>query len=113
MHELAIAQGIVELASEAAKGKRVRSVNVEIGAASGVLPEAVTFSFELVAEGTCVQGAFLNILEIPAAARCENCGGEFAVTSTTFICDCGSFRHILVRGGELLVRSIEVEPEST
>lgn len=111
MHELAIAQGIVELASEAADGKRVTSVNVEIGSASGVLAEAVAFSFELVAEGTCVRGAALNILEIPASARCEVCGEEFSITSTPAICVCGSFRHKLLRGGELLVRSIELAPQ--
>ena len=77
MHELSIAQGIVTLVDEAARGRRIARVNVEIGAMSGVAPDAVAFSFDLVTQGTCAEGAKLNIIEIPATARCEDCGLEF------------------------------------
>jgi len=49
MHELSIAQGIVTVVDEAARGRRIACVNVEIGAVSGVAPDAIAFSFDLVA----------------------------------------------------------------
>ena len=87
MHELSIAQGIVTVVDEAARGRRIACVNVEIGAVSG------------------------NIIEIPATARCEDCGLEFPITDLFTACSCGSFRKTLLRGGELNVRSIELEPQ--
>jgi hydrogenase nickel incorporation protein HypA/HybF len=61
MHELAVAQSIVEKADETAAGRKVRRVIVEIGKQSCVSREALSFSFGLVAEGTAVEGATLDI----------------------------------------------------
>ena len=111
MHELSIAQGIVTLVDEAARGRRIACVNIEIGVMSGIAPDAVAFSFDLVTEGTRAEGARLNIIEIPATARCEDCGLEFPIADLLTACSCGSFRRTLLRGDELNVRSIELEPE--
>ena len=84
MHELSIAQGIVTLVDEAARGRRIARVNVEIGAMSGVAPDAIAFSFDLVTQGTCAEGAKLNIIEIPARARCEDCGLDFPMCRSLY-----------------------------
>lgn len=68
MHELAIAQNIVEKAAETAAGRKVRRITVEIGHDSCVSGEALTFSFGLVAEGTAAEGAMLDIRAVPGAA---------------------------------------------
>lgn len=68
MHELAVAQSIVEKVQETAAGRRVRKVTVEIGRRSCVSGEALAFSFALVAEGSDVQGAELEILAVPGDA---------------------------------------------
>lgn len=68
MHELAVAQSIVEKVQETAAGRRVRKVTVEIGRRSCVSGEALAFSFALVAEGSDVQGAELEILGVPGDA---------------------------------------------
>ena len=112
MHELSIAQNIVLLTSEAAKGRRILQVNIEIGAMSGVLPDAVAFSFDIVAEGTVAQGAVLNIQEISAVARCDECAREFQISALITPCVCGSTRQTLLQGDELKILNIELEPES-
>jgi hydrogenase nickel incorporation protein HypA/HybF len=76
-----------------------------------VLPDALSFSFELVAEGTRAQGATLHIIETPAWARCDDCGQEFSAADPPGACSCGSYRKTLMRGAELAVRSLELEPE--
>lgn len=61
MHELGICRNIVAIVGEAAKGRRVRRITLEIGSLSGVVAEAVEFAFDLAAEGTPAAGAALEI----------------------------------------------------
>jgi hydrogenase nickel incorporation protein HypA/HybF len=63
MHELGISRNIVAIVAEAAKGRRVRRVTLEIGKLSGVMPYAVEFCFDLAAEGTAAARAVLDIRE--------------------------------------------------
>jgi hydrogenase nickel incorporation protein HypA/HybF len=67
MHELSIALGLVELASEEAarQGRvRVETLYVRVGALSGVVPSALRFSFDVAAGGTAIEGAVLEIEEV-------------------------------------------------
>jgi hydrogenase nickel incorporation protein HypA/HybF len=109
VHELSIVCSIVELASQAAQGRSVRCVTLEIGTLSGVEPEAVAFCFPEVARGTPVENATLDILEIEAKARCELCGAEFSTPDMLSACPCGSRQFQRLRGEELNIKSIEVE----
>lgn len=109
MHELAITCNIVELVSEAAKGRKVTRVTVEIGKLSGVMPDAIAFCFPEVARGTEAESAMLDIREIDAAARCDICGLEFPTPSMLTICPCGSLRFQRVVGEELNVKSIKLD----
>ena len=69
MHELSIANGIVELCAERAGGERVTRVRLEIGQLSAVLPDAVRFCFDVCAKDTVVEGALLEIIETPGRGR--------------------------------------------
>ncbi|HEX3917333.1 MAG TPA: hydrogenase maturation nickel metallochaperone HypA [Caulobacteraceae bacterium] len=68
MHELAIAEAIVDRVAETAAGRRVVRVTVEIGDQTCVSCEALAFSFGLVAEGTGVHGAELVTRLVPGDA---------------------------------------------
>lgn len=109
MHELSITCNIVELVSEAANGRKVARVTIEIGKLSGVLPDAVAFCFPEVAKGTEAAAAFLDIREIDASARCDVCGAEFPTPSMLTTCPCGSLRFQRLAGEELNVKSIELD----
>ncbi len=61
MHELGITRNIVAIVAEAAKGRPVRRVTLEIGKLSGVMSEAIAFCFDVVAQGTPLEGAALEI----------------------------------------------------
>jgi hydrogenase nickel incorporation protein HypA/HybF len=67
MHELSITRNIVAIVSEAAEGKRVVRVVLEVGKQAGVMPDAIRFCFEVVSDGTAVQGAALSIIEVDGA----------------------------------------------
>jgi hydrogenase nickel incorporation protein HypA/HybF len=114
MHELSVAQRIVEIAEEqAAKSglARVTAIKVRIGGLTTVVPEALNFCFGFATEGTLAAGAELLIEEVPAEAKCSSCGRAFRVTDAFFmVCpSCSSPDTTLLRGQELDLLSIEGE----
>jgi len=71
MHELSIAMSLIDLACsevQLAKGEVIDVVNVEMGAHSGVVADALRFSFEVAAVGTPVEGARLAIRDVAGTA---------------------------------------------
>lgn len=108
MHELAITQSLVDAIVEQLGSRRVTVVNVRIGKVSGVVPDAVRFCFDLVAEGTPVEGARLEIAEPGGRARCRSCTAEFGVDDLVLLCPCGSADVELLCGHELTISSVEV-----
>jgi hydrogenase nickel incorporation protein HypA/HybF len=109
MHELAITRNIVALVDEAAAGRRVTRVTLEIGKLSGVMTEAIEFCFDVVTQGTVLDGAALEIRLIDGAARCQDCGCEFATETLFTPCPCGSRQTVRLRGEELNIKSMELE----
>jgi hydrogenase nickel incorporation protein HypA/HybF len=65
MHELGITRNLVAIVSDAAQGRRVRKVWLEIGERSALLPDAVRFCFDVVSRGTALEGAALEIVALP------------------------------------------------
>jgi hydrogenase nickel incorporation protein HypA/HybF len=64
MHELSITRNIVAIVGEAAKGQRVVRVVLEVGKLAGVMPDAISFCFDVVSSGTPAEGAELSIVEV-------------------------------------------------
>jgi hydrogenase nickel incorporation protein HypA/HybF len=110
MHELSIAEAIVGIASAHAAGRPVARVEIKVGHLRQVVPSALTFAFELVAQGTVLEGAELAIEAVPAAGRCRDCGAESALTGFPLQCSaCGGLDLEVLRGEELLVDALELE----
>jgi len=108
MHELSITQGVVEGVCEAVPDGQVLRVTLEIGRLSGVVPDSVRFCFPLCAQGTRLEGAALDILEVPGRARCGSCQRELDVDELMAVCPCGNPFLELLRGQELRIKSVEV-----
>ena len=108
MHELAITQSIVDAVSERAGDSRVTTVRLQVGQLSGVVPRAIQFCFELVTDGTTLQGAVLMIDELPGVGYCNDCGLDISLPDLILLCPCGSANVRVVSGRELAVQSIEV-----
>ena len=108
MHELAIAEAVIATIAEKVPGERVTRVVLEIGRLSSVVPDAVRFCFDLCAEGTVVQGAALEIVEVRGSATCHACGTELSLLRPFGRCFCGSADLTYVAGNELRVPEVEV-----
>jgi hydrogenase nickel incorporation protein HypA/HybF len=112
MHELAIAEAVIDIAAAHAAGRRVSSVQVKIGHLRQVVPAALEFSFALAAEGTPVAGARLDIEHVPAAGACRSCGAESELDGFPLACRaCGGLDVEVIRGEELQVASLECDDE--
>ncbi|MBX0329183.1 hydrogenase maturation nickel metallochaperone HypA [Oscillochloris sp. ZM17-4] len=114
MHELSIAMSLVQMADEAARkaeATQVTALYVRVGALSSVVPDALRFSFDLAAAGTLVEGARLEIEELPVRVFCIHCGVESELPSPqVFRCPiCQRPTGQLVQGRELELTSLEVE----
>jgi len=113
MHELSLAQSLVEQVGHAAKienAVRVSRIVVVIGKYSGVERDAFEFAFPFAAENTLVHGAKLVIEEIPATVSCQSCGARSHPEVVNLVCArCGSTQVELAGGREFLVRSVELE----
>jgi hydrogenase nickel incorporation protein HypA/HybF len=64
MHELGITRNIVSIVGQAARGRRVVRITLEIGALAAVEPRAIAFCFDVVARGTAAEGAVLDIVPL-------------------------------------------------
>jgi hydrogenase nickel incorporation protein HypA/HybF len=110
MHEMSITQGIIELCEKYAEGRRVLSVDVDIGELSSVVPNAVEFCFEACSQGTLLDGARLVIQRIPGRGCCQKCGADVQLLSLYDACtSCGEYGLTVTAGEEMRVREIEVE----
>jgi hydrogenase nickel incorporation protein HypA/HybF len=79
MHELSIAMEVVDLACDHISHMgtvRVDAVHMRVGLLSGVVKDALLFSFEAAALGTAVEGARLEIEDVPVTVWCATCVAE-------------------------------------
>ena len=110
MHELSLAESVVSIACRHAAGRPVARVELKVGHLRQVVPSALEFAFELLAQGTELEGADLVMEEVPAAGRCRRCGAESELPGFPLACAaCGGLDLELLRGEELLVDALELE----
>ena len=116
MHELSIAEELLEIIETRAAGAgigRVERITLKIGEYSGIMPEALEFAFEVAGQGTVAEGARLEIVEVPVTVRCNACEAETVLEDFAFLCtECGSLDVTVLQGNELYLDSIEVDGDT-
>lgn len=112
MHELSIAQSIVELVRAnvpAADVQSVKSVKIRVGKMSGVVADSLEFCFTAITQETPLQGAGLDIERVPFVMKCRSCGTLFESEAGIVLCPtCGAVDTEVLSGTELQVVEIEV-----
>jgi hydrogenase nickel incorporation protein HypA/HybF len=113
MHELSIAQNILDIASEQVKDlqfNRIISFKVKIGELAAVDPSSLLFSFDILKNDTVFKNTLLDIEEIPLRGYCDDCKTESKIDNFLFICgNCESTNIKLISGEELTLSEIEIE----
>ncbi len=111
MHELAIAEGLVDAVTERLPGTKISEVRLEIGALSGVVADSLRFCFDLATEGTALEGASLQITEPGIQCECRSCGDTFVPDGPggpILLCPCGSADVAVLSGQQLTITSVKV-----
>lgn len=117
MHELSIAQSILDIvAQELEKNnlKTVLRVKIKHGWLTNIVPEALDMGFQALTAGTPLETAVFELEAVPTRYRCTACGHEFSPESQgrLFVpCPaCGEeFGHEVLAGKELYIDFIEAQ----
>src|SRR5512147_2388389 len=113
MHEMSIAEGVLQLIEEAAERegfKQVKTIWVEIGKLSGVEAEALSFCFDAVTRGSIAEGAAFEIVAVPGRGRCPQCGKETELEAVYDACrHCGALPVEVIGCTEMKIRELEVD----
>ena len=113
MHELSIAMGIVDAAMDEARqrGVHVSAVHLRLGALSGVVKDALLFSYEVACQDTPLAGSRLIVEEVPVVVFCLGCDDTRELSSVrSFLCpECNRPTMDIRQGKELEVFALEVD----
>ena len=113
MHEITVALSLLEGVQETAIRQgidRVTAVHVRVGALSGVVRDALLFSWDVATAETLAEGSALRIEVIPLVVFCERCEDERAPRAGSgLVCpDCGTPSSRIVSGREMQLVAMEV-----
>jgi hydrogenase nickel incorporation protein HypA/HybF len=115
MHELGIAQNILEIVQQSVpkdQAKSVRDIRIRIGQLSGIVPDSLDFCFNAIINNTDMQQARLSIELISTLSQCKKCAHRFEIKDWIFSCPaCQSVNIELVSGKELEIVDIQLVDE--
>lgn len=115
-HELSIVHGIVTTVTESLIGRHVSqvySVKLNVGALSGVVEDALQFSYGIATEGSILAGSRIEVVHIPVRVYCAECQLESELPSLrSFRCiQCGTPSRDIRSGRKLDIESLEIDKE--
>lgn len=109
---MALGSAVVNTAAKHANGRPVKVVTLSVGKLRQVVPDSLSFYFDIIARGTICDGARLEINVVPALLRCDNCAKEWEPDFPTFRCPfCADSKVTVLSGEEFMVESLEVEED--
>ena len=113
MHEMSIAESILNIVDEYMmneNGRTLKEVAVEIGELVAVVPDSLTFCYDVLIEDTPYKNSKLKIDIIPLNGKCTDCNRSSKIINYEFICPhCKSSRLEIQGGQELRISHLEVD----
>lgn len=113
MHEMSLAEGILQIVEDTAAKqgfRRVTEVCLEIGALSGVEVEALNFCLDVVLKDSVADGARLVLERLPGQGWCLSCGQSVEIQALYDACPkCGGYQVQATGGTEMRVKDLLVE----
>ncbi len=113
MHELSIASAVLDTVRQELDrrpGARVTRIGLRVGDMAGVSRDALSFSFEVLVQGTDLEKVALAFEFCPVRYRCRSCGEAFTVSEyDTFCPRCHTPETDCIGGTELDLAYLELE----
>jgi len=111
MHELSLAQSIIEIVIDELPKHgltKVNAITLKLGEMTQLFPDSLLFGFECLSQGTSLEGAQLVIDRVPPKGRCMRCGQEFLIRNWECRCPgCGDTEIVTVSGKELEIVELD------
>jgi hydrogenase nickel incorporation protein HypA/HybF len=115
MHELSIAQNILDIIGDhvsSEQRRQIRSIRLKVGEQAGVVPESLEFCFNILIDGTSLQGAVLEMERVPFMVKCNSCGKTSTNESGILFCSsCNVNDVVMISGNELQITEMEISDE--
>jgi hydrogenase nickel incorporation protein HypA/HybF len=116
MHELSIAREIAMIVCESVaphERSRIRTITVDVGEMSGVVPDSLAFCFEAIADELRLPPRTLRVRRIDFRCYCRTCRKDFASDLGLLMCPaCGGTDTDIRSGRELRVATIDIDEPS-
>ena len=120
MHELSMAQGIINAVLDTANENNATEVNevtIEVGRLAMINPEQLKFILGVLIENTLMEDAEITFEEIPAVIDCNDCSfhGEAILDDSDHYAplvkcpECDSLGVEVLNGKDIVVKNIVIE----
>lgn len=116
MHELPIIKTVFRNVLEYANRENAEKVNkvyLEVGVLRDFVPELMKKYWAYIVKGSIAEGSTLLLRELPAVAKCGQCGEEYQLDVKDVYNNkcpkCGFDKGALIKGRELIIYSIEIK----
>ncbi|MFZ5752663.1 MAG: hydrogenase maturation nickel metallochaperone HypA [Bacillota bacterium] len=117
MHELALAQQLLQVVEQTARANRLKNVveiKIVVGEMMAVVPEALEFSFQVISQNTVAQGAKLVIEEQQALNACPQCQETYPWLEYGYRCpSCSHLGGKIIQGRDFYIDYIEGDEASS
>lgn len=122
MHELSMADAMVKTVLDVAEkndATEILEVTIEVGKLTMLNPEQLKFLLDVLVENTLLEGAEINIVELPVEVKCNSCeytgladmDGSDHYLAIVKCPECGERNVEVIAGRECNVKNIKIEKE--
>ena len=114
MHEFGLVEGIVETVRQRSGDRPVARVRVRIGTLHRAFDGPMEQAFEMVVAGSPLEGARLELVQMPVTSTCRSCGHAESGDEMVLICPSCDGTSLAYDGGEeLILESVEYREPAT
>jgi hydrogenase nickel incorporation protein HypA/HybF len=117
MHELSLAQHLLDLALQhaaRARAERVTQLYLVVGEMAPLEETSLSFYWDQISLGTPAEGSSVRVRRLSLQLNCLDCGQSFEPGDRSWSCPaCGSERVRLQGGDECYLEAIDVEAALT
>ncbi|MEN6373746.1 MAG: hydrogenase maturation nickel metallochaperone HypA [Smithella sp.] len=112
MHELYLAESVLNIVQEYAarqQFKKVNSISLSFGRLSCIEPKSLQFAFEVQAKDSLAQDAVLQFKILPAIIHCFSCDRDLELEVYEGICPLCRGEEVLLVGGTEEMQILEMD----